>query len=148
VPKILKLPVLPPMQCDDDCGDCCGPLFVPEADYQRIRRIVRERKIVTETDPYRCPFYQKGKCAIYDERPGVCRAFGHVETLSCPRGYNVNVEPGPVRAALVSRGVHVRLLHEIAAEQHPGKVDLNAIKDFIPQGESHVSRHVPYRKPT
>lgn len=130
--RLPVLPAMPPMQCDDDCGACgCehddNPhgIPLPEADYQAIRRYVRERGIRADFDaaaPYRCPFYQQGRCAIYERRPAVCVAFGHVPELACPRGYNANlddVNAAKVRPAIIARGKATRLLHELAAEQDP-----------------------------
>lgn len=129
--RIVKLPVFPPMQCDEGCSECCHAFLVPEADYQRIRRIVKERKIrltVYSEDPSRCPlFTPEDRCSIYEDRPAICRAFGHIERLTCPRGYNTNIPEEPVAAAIKSRGVAVRLLHELIAEEDPAAVDLEAL---------------------
>lgn len=147
--KLRALPVLPSMQCDSDCGECCTAFFVPEADYQKLRRFVRERGItarVSSDDPYRCPFYAEGNCAVYEARPEVCRVMGHVPELSCARGYNVNVpNPADVHDAMRSRGVAIRVLHEIAEEQSPGSVNVKDIRRWICEGSpEHIAR-IPER---
>ena len=84
------------MKCDPHCGDCCGPVSCSEDEYQKIKKHVVENKIhFSSKSPLEmvfgsCTFYQKGRCAIYEVRPMVCKLFGHVEKLKCSRGYNVN----------------------------------------------------------
>lgn len=138
--KLPIFPSLPPMQCDDDCGECCGPIPVSEATYQKLRRFVRERAVVAAFDataPERCPFYQGGCCAVYEARPLICRAFGHVDhpLLTCPRSYNANVSSSAktqIDAAIAAEGVPVRLLHELSLEADPSRaIDLNELWEMF-----------------
>lgn len=90
---MLKLPVLPPMRCDEGCGECCGPVPVTQHELDAIRRYVAKQGIVPKNQgPLTCPFYD-GKCAIYPVRPLICKVYGHTKGLACHRGYNVNALP-------------------------------------------------------
>ena len=116
-----KLKVLPPMQCDEGCGDCCGMVPVTETEFQRVARYVREHGIVPVEHTGRdgteeigtCPVFIGGKCSVYKVRPLICQVFGHVERLPCSRGYNVNVPQREVDRMLASNGEPTRLLHEL-----------------------------------
>lgn len=113
---------LPVMQCDPNCGACCGPVLCSEAEYQTVAKHVREQGIVPKRQgPDVCPFYQEGTCAVYEARPFPCRLFGHVEGMNCCKGYNVNVSPKRERRLMAQyhseggmRPTDYRSLHECA----------------------------------
>jgi uncharacterized protein len=84
---------IPTFKCVSGCTDCCGP--VPAS--------LEERKHAPEllTPPETtgqivdilqgcssCPYVIEngGGCAIYDNRPFLCRLFGTVPGLPCPHG--------------------------------------------------------------
>jgi len=105
------------MQCDDDCGECCGPVMVTETEFQRVARFVKEHGIVPVDNPKEltCPLFIDGKCSVYSVRPMICKAYGHadMETLTCPRGYNTNVPREQVDRMLRSNGEPTRFLHDL-----------------------------------
>lgn len=150
--KLRSLPILPAMQCDSDCGDCCQSFAIPEADYQKIRRYVKTHNIKMANrpdDPTRCPFHYNDTCNIYDVRPEICRIFGHLPTLKCSRDYNVNVDSETaiqIDKAMKSRGVATRLLHELLNEGRPGAVDVQALWQWLTTENPNHLKRVPQRK--
>lgn len=79
------------MQCDPNCGACCGPVFCSPGEFGRVKVFIERNNITPVAQGITCPFYQGGTCAIYDARPFVCRMFGHCEGMVCCKGYNVNI---------------------------------------------------------
>lgn len=70
---------IPIFACEEGCHDCCErPMFGPD-EWDAIE----EKRAATGPE---CPYVSEGKCAIYDQRPLVCRLFGAVDLLPCPRG--------------------------------------------------------------
>ena len=109
-----KLKVLPAMQCDVGCGDCCGIVPVTVTEYNAIERYIKEKGIIpTVTTDGTCPLYQEGTCSVYPVRPLICKAFGHVEEMPCTRGYNTNVPKHQVDRMIAANGKASRLLHEL-----------------------------------
>jgi hypothetical protein len=86
-----RLPVLPSMRCDTGCGECCGVVPATDDELRRIKSYIKMKGIVPMDQGVTCPFFQKGTCQVYPVRPIACQLFGHVEKMTCPRGYNVNV---------------------------------------------------------
>jgi Fe-S-cluster containining protein len=109
------LPVLPPMRCDNGCGDCCGPVPVTDAEFERVERYAKSHGIEPKAHEHEgtCPMFQDGRCVVYEARPMICVAFGHLPELECSRGYNRNVKRRDVDRALASGGERTRLLHEM-----------------------------------
>lgn len=114
---MIKLKVLPPMRCDVGCGKCCGPVPLSETEYQRVRRFMAKHNVrARDNGILTCPLYQDGRCAVYQARPTMCRVFGHVPKMSCPHGYNVNVDDRHVLRMLRSMGHATRMLHDLLDE--------------------------------
>jgi Fe-S-cluster containining protein len=111
----ITLPQLPSMRCDDGCGLCCGINFIRNHEYRRIEGLVRIRGIKPLRQGTRCPLYIEGKCSIYEGRPLVCKLFGHVEQLNCPRGYNVNIpkDQQVIWRQQIAEGSGIRSIHEL-----------------------------------
>lgn len=110
---------LPVMQCDPGCGKCCGPVLCSEDEYAAVARHVRERGITPKRQgPDVCPFYQNGSCAVYEVRPVPCQLFGHIPSMTCCKGYNVNVSKKQERRIMAryasARRGEPRTLHEFA----------------------------------
>jgi hypothetical protein len=136
-----KLRVIPPMQCDDDCGECCGLVPVTETEFRRVKRFVEERGIVpVEHADGTCPLYQNGKCTVYPVRPLVCQLFGHAPDplMTCPRGYNVNLPERDVVRMLRANGQRAHVLHELlpqwTARTLAGQIDPLAPPHGSPHG--------------
>lgn len=108
-----RLKVLPAMQCDVGCGECCGVVPVTQEEYRKILHVAKSKGIVPIHQGVTCPFYQKGTCSVYDARPLSCRMFGHVEAMTCPRGYNTNIPEADVRRMIMANGEPKRVLHDV-----------------------------------
>lgn len=119
-----KLPVLPPMQCDDGCGECCGPVPASVAELAAIRAYIAEHGVVPKEQGITCPFYQGGRCQVYPVRPTLCRAFGHTAELRCSRGHGDTALGDPALRNLLrgqmSKG-H-RLLHSFLKNSELGQL--------------------------
>lgn len=83
-------------KCRERCGECCGPVPIPLKTFltngdkhQRECTGTIEwnagRDIVPETNDGLCLFLTEEKtCAIYDERPEICRRYGIDPRIPCP----------------------------------------------------------------
>jgi Fe-S-cluster containining protein len=72
---------IPAFHCKDGCTDCCGVIFFSASEWDQVT----EKRQATSLD---CPYIEKGKCGIYEQRPYICRLFGSTDhpTLSCHHG--------------------------------------------------------------
>lgn len=106
----MKLPV---MKCDEGCGDCCGPVPVTHSEYDRVIEYAQKHSITPMKQGITCPFYQEGKCKVYEVRPLICVVFGHSERLVCSKGYNKNIPERKIRRAIMKNGECVKHLHDV-----------------------------------
>lgn len=118
MPSKLKDIVLPIMQCDDNCGRCCGVAPCKDGEVERIKAYAAAHGIVPLKQGIKCPFYQGGRCAIYPVRPLVCKLFGHGDhpALTCPLGYNTNIPQYRLNEINKKHGNPTRTLHEFVME--------------------------------
>lgn len=108
-----RLPVFPPMRCDDGCGDCCGPVTASPREMGAIRAYIKEHAIVPKKQGITCPFYDN-RCAIYPVRPLMCRAFAHTAELQCSRGYgDKSLRDDRLRKLIREQGTGAKLLHTL-----------------------------------
>lgn len=105
---------LPTMQCDSDCGECCGIVPVTKKEYDTILDFVWNNNIKLISQGSTCPFYN-GQCSIYSVRPLICRIFGHSPRLPCKKGYNVDVPDRKLRKMIDKNGEAFRVLHDMIA---------------------------------
>jgi Fe-S-cluster containining protein len=112
----------PPMRCDEGCDECCGVVAASKAEFDAVVAFAAARGITPVKQGSMCPWFQGGRCAVYEARPIVCRLFGHTPTGECPRGYNANMTMQALRdtvhrgkLAVIGAGdfAKVRLLHEV-----------------------------------
>jgi len=83
-------------KCHPNCkSDCCGPVIMPKEIWERnkdkAQRPLKEffeldkGACVPATEDLKCIFLNaEGKCAIYDDRPQVCKDYGIIPGLPCP----------------------------------------------------------------
>lgn len=116
----ISLPQLPQMRCDDHCGKCCGPVFVSEAEYQRVASVVQRCGIRPQRNGWlTCPLYIDGKCSVYHARPAICKLFGHAPGMTCAHGYNTPATASDIEKyrryfqSSTKGGTEVRILHEL-----------------------------------
>jgi DNA-binding CsgD family transcriptional regulator len=78
------------------CGQCCGPVPIDRYKWKYLSgKLQREPKFIKDyigntvlpiTETGDCVFLTPEKtCAIYEERPEVCRLFGTIKELECPK---------------------------------------------------------------
>jgi Fe-S-cluster containining protein len=88
----------PPMRCNAGCFDCCGPVpWHPDelarvkdrvpAEGVRMRHVGGGWHLMAGSDGM-CPFASSAGCAVYDDRPLMCRLFGTArdKQIACPHG--------------------------------------------------------------
>jgi len=103
---------LPVMQCDADCGDCCGPVLCHPHELKAVKDYAAAQGVEPVAHGVTCPFYQHGKCQVYPVRPYICRLFGHSSDLVCSRGHNVNILRSLERRLTKEYGRPSVFLHE------------------------------------
>jgi Fe-S-cluster containining protein len=83
-------------KCRIGCGECCGCFSLPKAlvekyadrfqfAFAEVVDFPPDEKFCF-TDDLKCVFLDREtkRCVVYDERPQVCRDYGHVPRLPCP----------------------------------------------------------------
>jgi hypothetical protein len=82
-------------KCKEDCAECCGIVPIPNEIFDRNSADVQkdilksvefdnDDRIYETADGY-CPFLTADKkCAIYNDRPDICKRYGIDPTLPCP----------------------------------------------------------------
>lgn len=118
---MINLPIIPNMQCDVGCEECCHVVGCNKKEYEDVIRFAELRNIKPVKQGLKCPWFQNGGCSVYDERPTVCRLYGHVDSpqMRCPRGYNVNMPLEDVKrfdSLIYLKREDVKFLHEIIPE--------------------------------
>ena len=82
-------------KCLENCGECCSVFPISKKLYEKNKNKIQQQpekiteidfeKIVPITKDLKCVFLTKeNKCAIYDERPEICKLYGISERLPCP----------------------------------------------------------------
>jgi len=113
---------VPKVHCKGICTDACGPVGGGVFEMNLIRRagvVIPPRKegmrrLIASGGAYRCPALVDGDCAVYGDRPMVCRVWGASEMMPCPYGCKVD---GPLltRAEtlwLIDAAMHVGLCED------------------------------------
>jgi Fe-S-cluster containining protein len=75
---------LPTIDCQRQCFDSCGPIWMSRVEWQRIvKRVGREPRGGPDLV---CPMLRDRACTVYSIRPLICRLWGVCEGLECPWG--------------------------------------------------------------
>lgn len=77
---------LPTLTCKGKCQECCGPIAMSRAEWDRI--VVRLGFEPRGDPSLVCPMLcrSSGRCTVYDIRPIICRLWGMVRAMACPHG--------------------------------------------------------------
>ena len=72
---------IPGMACEAGCSDCCGPVAMSAAEWERIKASGAN---VTPKD-LTCPMLDRAthRCTVYAIRPTICRLMGVARGLPC-----------------------------------------------------------------
>lgn len=116
--------------CKSNCGSCCGIVPIPLRTFltngDKHQRLVKGtiewsdgKDVVPETEDGLCVFLTKMKtCAIYDERPSICRMYGVDIRLPCPYIKPNGNARGPAKVRRMQRKIEhnvdyqLRVLHK------------------------------------
>lgn len=95
---------IPKSHCAENCFDCCinSVQFTPEE---------KENMGGYEYDG-KCPHLRDGICAVYDDRPFVCRIYGVSEILPCAKCRPEKYLTGDETKALIHDYVTIKHIQE------------------------------------
>lgn len=84
---------IPRVECKGLCQDSCGPIAMSNQEYRAILRRGFEIPSMADAlaalergEDYYCPALIDGACAVYEERPTICRLWGATQSMPCPHG--------------------------------------------------------------
>lgn len=84
---------IPPVECKGLCQDSCGPIAMSNAEEARIRArgyqippMADALAAIDRGEDYYCPALVDGSCAVYEDRPTICRLWGATQSMPCPHG--------------------------------------------------------------
>lgn len=84
---------IPAVECKGLCQDSCGPIAMSNLEESRIRAHGFEIPPMADAlaalgrgEDYYCPALVDGSCAVYEDRPTVCRLWGATRSMPCPHG--------------------------------------------------------------
>jgi len=106
-------------ECIPRCGECCSGLapvskedgerlldWIANLDASKFKKLAKQIRYWGGAASA-CPFLTStASCFVYEARPHVCRAFGRVPTLPCPKG--VTFDPMPAEATDRFYNVHTK----------------------------------------
>jgi Fe-S-cluster containining protein len=72
---------IPYMECKEGCHDCCGIVPFSKEEWEAVEPKLKATDI-------HCPYISDEGCAIYENRPFMCRLFGtsKEKRMICPHG--------------------------------------------------------------
>lgn len=86
---------IPRLNCIRKCSESCGPIPLSPAEADELVPKTAPEHLVTNAFPIimfneatnSCPHLStEGSCAVYENRPLICRLYGVVKAMRCPYG--------------------------------------------------------------
>lgn len=84
---------IPSVECKGLCQESCGPIAMSNLEDSRIRQggfvipsMAEALDALARGEDYYCPALVDGSCAVYDDRPTICRLWGATRSMPCPHG--------------------------------------------------------------
>jgi uncharacterized protein len=74
---------IPGMTCIPGCTQCCGHTAWSKFEWDLLPK---EKRDEFDFFSFKCSFCKDEGCSIHDDRTIICRMFGVMEGLPCPRG--------------------------------------------------------------
>ncbi|NOR85895.1 hypothetical protein GQ473_07325 [archaeon] len=109
--------------CRKSCNECCGNIAFPKAVFEKnrgkIQRPIFEEleldgEIYPATNDGVCVFNKADcRCAIYPDRPEVCRLYGTIPDLKCPYVDPRGVARTPAKVRRTQREINKRVTAQI-----------------------------------
>jgi hypothetical protein len=75
---------LPALKCKGLCSECCGPIMFSAKEADRMARKGVQAPGFDEA--MTCTALRGTRCAIYANRPYICRLWGAIKSMACPHG--------------------------------------------------------------
>ena len=77
---------LPQLVCQRKCQASCGPIQATPRERWHILR-THQRVLAPDHTGQRCRLLtEAGECAVYADRPMICRLYGLTPEMACPHG--------------------------------------------------------------
>lgn len=105
---------IPTFDCIEGCTDCCGPVPASASEMKKAPLLIGAIERANATGCTDCAYERTtGGCAIYDNRPFMCRLFGATSDfrLTCPHGRGPKKPIPPARAAALT-DEYLRIIRE------------------------------------
>ena len=90
---------IPTFKCIEGCTDCCGPVVFTKWEWSRIKD---KRKATS----IHCPYIGENGCDIYEDRPILCRLYGTVQGMECPKGCRPTKMLSDKKGKEIARTIH------------------------------------------
>lgn len=78
---------IPDVTCVAGCTECCGPVPWCREEHELISAYLATKgEGLRQATSIHCPYIGPGGCDIYPVRPLMCRMYGTVPGMACPKG--------------------------------------------------------------
>jgi len=98
---------LPTLECQGKCQESCGPIAMSARERENAERALGAG-VNADNERLECSALHHGRCAIYAQRPMVCRLWGMTEKMPCPWGCRPSrMLPDREASAFLRASLHV-----------------------------------------